>query len=150
MGRWCAPVLAVITVITSGCTTEKSTPPASCLAGAQPVVRALRSAPGAVRLEDGTGLSTCLKRAQRDADLQQVGVLFTQAADALAIQARRSDAAAVSLGYLIAAARRGARTTNGVAAELVRRLEQSTGTDGPPLPHRAAFQRGLAAGERLG
>jgi len=114
------------------------------------VAAALRGAPRAVRLADGTRLSTCLKRAQQDGDLQQVGVIFTQAADALAVQARRSDDAAIRLGYLIAAARRGARTTNGVASELVRRLEQSTGLDGPPAPHRAAFDRGIAAGERLG
>jgi hypothetical protein len=114
------------------------------------VVAALGTAPGPVQLDGDTRLSTCLRRAQRDADLQRVGVIFTQAADGLALRARGSDTAAVRLGYLIAAARRGARRTNGVAVELVRRLEQSSGLDGPPGAHRAAFERGLAAGERHG
>jgi hypothetical protein len=150
MGRGCASVLAAIAVVAPGCDAGRPTPPASCLAGAGHVSSALRSAPGAVRLEDGTRLSTCLNRARRDADLQQVGLIFTQAADALATQAHRSDVAAVRLGYLIAAARRGARTTNGVGMELVRRLEQSPGLDGPPAAHRAAFEQGMAAGERHG
>lgn len=143
-------MVVVIAVIAPGCGTRDSTPPASCVAGAQTVVAALRAAPQAVRLDDGTALSSCFERARRDADLQRVGVIFTQAADTLALEARRSDASAVRLGYLIAAARRGGSTTNGVGTELVRRIEQSAGLDGPPAPHRVAFQRGLAAGERLG
>ncbi len=150
MGRGCVPLLAVIAVLAPGCGARESTPPASCVAGAQSVATALHAAPQPVALADGTRLSTCFKRARREADLQRVGVIFTQAADALAVEARHSDTAAVRLGYLIAAARRGARTTNGVAIELVRRIEQSTGLDGPQASHRAAFQRGLAAGERLG
>ena len=111
---------------------------------------ALRAAPGQVRLDDGTPLSTCLRRARSDADLQQVGRVFTAAADGLALQASRSDTAALRLGYLIAAARRGARTSNGVAAELLRRLESAPGLDGPPAAHRPAFDRGMVAGERDG
>ncbi len=62
----------------------------------------------------------------------------------------RSDAAALQLGYLIAAARLGAQRTNGVGLELQRRLEQSVGLDGPPPARRAAFERGDAAGRHSG
>ena len=143
-------MLAAIAVIAPGCGSDRDTPPAACLSGAERVNAALTTAPAPVQLGEGTRLSSCLHRAQRDADLQRVGVILTQAADALAVQARRSDAAAVRLGYLIAAARRGARRSNGVAVELVRRLEQSPGLDGPAGGRRAAFERGLAAGARHG
>jgi hypothetical protein len=150
MGRVHASLLVALSAVLAGCGTERATLPTTCLGGAARVSDALKAAPGAVALADGTRLSTCLKRAQHDADLQQVGTIYTQVADALAVRVRRSDPAAVRLGYLIAAARRGARTTNGVAAELVRRLEQSAGLDGPPTAHRAAFEQGLRAGERTG
>ena len=143
-------MLAAIAVIAPACGTGQSTPPAACLSGAERVIAALGAAPAPVQLDRDTRLSTCLRRAQRDGDLQRVGVIFTRAADGLAVQARGSDTAAVRLGYLIAAARRGARRTNGVARELVRRIEQSTGLEGPPDAHRAAFERGLAAGQRHG
>jgi hypothetical protein len=71
-------------------------------------------------------------------------------ADGLAARIPSSDRAAIRLGYLIGATRRGAERTNGIHAELVRRLEQSVGVDGPPAARRAAFERGLAAGARTG
>jgi hypothetical protein len=61
-----------------------------------------------------------------------------------------NDTAALELGYLIGAVRKGARTTNGIHAEIVRRLEQVTGLDGPSPRRRAAYGRGLRAGERHG
>src|SRR5919202_2846393 len=113
MRRGCARGLAAAAVIAAGCGADPATPPDACLAGAERVTTALRAPPGQVRLDDGTPLSTCLRRARSDADLQQVGRVFTAAADGLALQASRSDTAALRLGYLIAAARRGARTSNG-------------------------------------
>ena len=58
----------------------------------------------------------------------------------------RSDEAALQLGYLIGAVRKGGGRTNGIHQELMRRVEQAIGLDGPPAPRRAAFDRGLAAG----
>jgi hypothetical protein len=142
--------LIAATLIGGGCGAGEATLPASCLQGAPQVLAALRAAPAAVRLRDGVRLSTCVTRARQDAQLQQVGSIFTLAADGLATQAARSDASALRLGYLIAAVRRGARTTNGIAAELVRRVEQTVGLDGPPPARRAAFAQGLAAGRRSG
>jgi hypothetical protein len=103
-----------------------------------------------VVLGGGTRLSTCVERARTDAEIQAVGGLYTRAADDLAARIRTSDRAALRLGYLIGAARLGARRTSGIHEELVRRLEQTVGVDGPPTDRRAAFNRGLAAGRRNG
>jgi hypothetical protein len=111
---------------------------------------ALRRAPGPVRLEGGTRLSTCVARSDDDSEIQDVGAAYTGVASALAQRVPRSDAAAVQLGYLAGATRRGARHTNGLAAELVRRVEQAVGIAGPPAARRAAYTRGLAAGTRGG
>jgi hypothetical protein len=77
--------------------------------------------------------------------------VLTRAADHLAARARRDRAAAVALGYLVGAARRGAATTSGVHAELVRRLEQRAAfLEGSETPLRAALHRGLGAGQASG
>jgi hypothetical protein len=62
----------------------------------------------------------------------------------------RSQPAAVQLGFLVGAVRRGANKTNGVQLELVRRLEQVAGVDGPAGPRRAGYRRGVVAGEDHG
>ena len=145
-----ACALVPIALTAQGCAGNEEKLPRACLDGASTVASALRTAPAAVRLPGGTRLSTCVKRARRDADLQAVGTIYTAAADALATRVRNSDDAALQLGYLVAAARRGASTTNGTNVELVRRLEQAAGVDGPPPRRRAAYSRGLAAGARSG
>jgi len=119
---------------------------AACTDGPAPILRALARAPGAVRLADGTRLSDCVAHAFDDGELQQLGFALTPAADRLA--GRQTAAAALQLGYLIGAVRRGASRTNGVHAELVRRLEATaTGTDAELV---AATRRGIAAGEARG
>src|SRR2546421_3094720 len=148
MPRVHALVLALLLLGAAGCSTERPKLPASCRDQPERIAAALRTAPATVRLPDGTRLSTCLQRARSDAELQDVGITFTHVADALAARVARSDAAAVQLGYLIAAARRGAERTNGVGLELQRRLEQTIGLDGPPPARRAAFARGGPAGRR--
>ena len=79
-----------------------------------------------------TRLSECVRLAQADADVQTLGASYTRAADDLARRTSASSQAALQLGYLIGAARRGARHTTGIHVELVRRLEQTPGVDGPP------------------
>jgi hypothetical protein len=150
MVRGWAWALAGTAVIATGCGTDQAKLPRSCLQGPAQISVALGTAPGPVRLYDGTRLSTCVRRAREDAQLQEVGAIFTRAADGLATQVARSDAAALRLGYLVAATRRGASTTNGVAAELMRHMEQTVGLDGPPAARRGAFEQGLAAGKRSG
>ena len=134
----------------AGCSSEQPALPRDCLAGRPSVARALASAPRAVLLEGGTRLSTCVERADSEAELQDVGIGYVNVAESLAAVVPRSDAAALQLGYLVGASRRGAARTNGVGAELVRRLEQAVGVDGPPAARRVAYRRGIAAGERDG
>jgi hypothetical protein len=150
MSRVLPVALVTVTLWVAGCRTEEPKLPASCRDQPERVATALQAAPAPVRLADGTRLSTCVRRARSDAELQDVGVTFTRVADVLATRVARSDAAALQLGYLIAAARLGAQRTNGVGVELQRRLEQTIGLDGPPAARRAAFADGEAAGRRTG
>ena len=124
--------------------------PRACRSGDNAVRAALRTAPDRVALADGTRLSTCVERADGDAELQEVGFTYTRVATDLAGQVPRSEAAAVQLGYLAGATRRGADQTNGVGLELARRVEQAIGINGPPEGRRAAYARGLAAGSSDG
>jgi hypothetical protein len=118
--------------------------------GVDAVEHALLAAPGHVTLGDGTLLSTCISEARSDADLQTMGAIYTSAAGRLARDAGARDSAALKLGYLIGATRRGATHTAGIHLELVRRLEQTVGIDGVSPRRRAAFLQGIAAGRRSG
>jgi hypothetical protein len=121
---------------------------ADCTQGTAPLSAALAAAPGDVRLADGTRLSECVSRADGDAEIQEVATGTTSLADQLAARAAHDETAAVQLGYLIGAAKRGARHTGGIHAELVRRLESAG--ERVTSSRRAAFDRGLAAGTRAG
>jgi hypothetical protein len=121
----------------------------SCLNGPQDIEHALLSAPGPVALPDGTRLSECVARARSDGDLQNVGFVFTRAADDLAL--RISDkASALRLGYLIGATRRGALHTAGVATELTRRVEQDARLGAANPDTTSALHSGVTAGESTG
>ena len=150
MPRVVAPALVVIALGGSGCADRERALPTACTEGGRAVAVALRAAPDPVALRDGTRLSTCVERARADAEIQNVGSIYTRVADELALQARASNVAALRLGYLIGAARRGARRTSGIHEELVRRLEQAVGLGGPTSDRRPSFNRGLAAGARTG
>jgi hypothetical protein len=145
-----AALVLALAPATAGCGEDEDALPRSCLAGPAQVSAALRTAPGEVALPGGARLSTCVERARGDADIQAVGAALTGAADDLAARVHASDGAALQLGYLVGAARRGARDTAGIHEELVRRLEQAAGVDGAPARRRAAYRRGLAAGQRHG
>jgi hypothetical protein len=122
----------------------------ACTDGPGPIAEALRAAPGDVRLVDGTPLSACIDAATSDAELQNVGVNMTNVAEDLELLAPSDDRAALQLGYLVGAARRGAGSANAVQAELVRRLERSANLDGPTASARRALQEGMQAGEARG
>jgi hypothetical protein len=133
-------------------------PPAqdpACIGPPQAIERALGRAPSPVTLDSGTRLSDCIAHAQSDADLQNTGLVLTRVADELSARAQRGDArAALGLGYLVGAARRGAAHTNGIHAELQRRMESaarplSEEASGSPSITRA-LARGLRAGEATG
>jgi hypothetical protein len=145
-----ALALAVTATVLGGCGNDHKPVPSACTSGANAIVAALGKAPRPVRLKDGTSLSACVERAFTDAQVQEAGMVLTRATDLVAVGAKRSDDQALQLGYLVAAVRRGAAHTQGIHAELVRRIEAAADAEGLPMVRRGAFTRGLAAGARSG
>jgi len=134
------------------CGSDPPALPASCSAESEQLVAALARAPQPVALDDGTRLSRCVRDADSTADLQNLGVALQRAAERLRTAAAAGDAqAAVALGYLVGATRKGAAQTPGVAAELAVRIGRVAGRllDADPAL-REAVHDGLRAGERLG
>jgi hypothetical protein len=141
-------VAAILALLLAGCATVQEDPvPPGCLGRPATIVQALAQAPAAVRLPDGTRLSTCVRRARADADLQALGVAFIAAADMVRARVAHDPAAAAGLGYLAGAVHAGAAANQGLAAELGRRIERVTALDDDaPQAARAAHARGLRAG----
>jgi hypothetical protein len=127
----------------AGCGTKHSEPlPAVCKQGFGAILKALAHAPGNVAMA-GTPISHCFTRDASSDDVQIVGTNLLAAAQQLGDRARAGDKrAALQLGYLVGAARRGARR-NGLGAEIVRRLEAEAAEAGAP---QRAYDRGLRAG----
>jgi len=152
MTGWLAWAAAgvVATACASGCGGGQDPPPTACSDGARTVLGALQRAPGDVSLEGGTLISTCVRRSLDIGQIQTLGFTYLAAANSELQLMPHSDAAALQLGFLVGAVRRGANKTNGVQLELVRRLDQVAGVGGPPGPRRAAYRRGMAAGEDHG
>ena len=146
----CAVAGAAAAAFASGCGSGNDPPPAACSDGARTVLGALQRAPGDVALEGGTRISTCVERSLDTGEIQTLGLTYLAVANTELKLMPRSDAAALRLGFLVGAVRRGASKTNGVQIELVRRLDQVAGVGGPPGPRRAAYRRGMAAGEDHG
>jgi hypothetical protein len=148
-----AAVALLLCLALVACGEQHRPVPAICTAGPGVIERALAAAPRAVRLPDGTPLSACVADADTDAELQTAGLVLTTAADRLAERATRGDAvAALRLGYLTGAVRRGAAHTAGVGAELERRVSRAgayVAEDGGAAAG-AALQRGLTAGQASG
>ena len=118
--------------------------PVACRQGEQAVQRALAREPTGVRI-DGTLLSECLNRVGDARDVQEVGATFVSVAADLAPRARAAPdgVAARQLGYLVGALRRGAARTQGIHAEMLRRVEQE-------LLVVNTGARAFRAGERAG
>ena len=136
----------------AGCTKEPDPVPTACFAAPGTLVAALRQAPAAVALQDGTRLSRCVSTARTDGDLQSLGISLGRAADSLRARAGTDPAAAVQLGYLGGAVRAGARgASSGIADQLARRVGQlAMLAPGASAAATAALQRGERAGERSG
>ncbi|MBI5104254.1 MAG: hypothetical protein HZB46_04580 [Solirubrobacterales bacterium] len=149
-----AAVLVLSAVALLGCGKDEPPLPLACRdADAAAFERALRGAPRAVALEDGTAISECLRRVRNDAQLQNLGLVLSRVADRLAVRARDADdpAAAAQLGFLVGAARRGAERSNGISSELARRLERAgLKLDGTRAALADALQTGLEAGQARG
>ena len=114
--------------------------PDACGSDAAVFADALHAAPSPVRVA-GVPLADCLARDASAGEVQAVGATFLEAAQRLG---REGDAA--GLGYLVGALRRGAKESQGIHLELVRRVEQ----EAAPFARSAAFERGLRAGRTSG
>lgn len=149
MSRGCLAALLLAALALAGCGREtEPVLPSACRLGADAVRQALHDAPAEVRLQ-GTALSGCLIRASEPGDVLLVGEAFVGVASELSRRAlaEPDGRAALELGYLVGAVRRGASRTQGIHDELVRRLEQElvlidTAT--------GAFRRGELAGRAAG
>jgi hypothetical protein len=147
--RRSAALAAGLALALAACGTDAPAMPSTCTDTDQAgYANALRAAPGDVRLPGGVPISTCLERVRTDAELQNLGSVVHVVAERLATGARDGDvAAARELGYLNAAVAVGAAASNGISAELARRVSV-TGSglaDAPP-----AVARALADGQAAG
>lgn len=145
--------LALATVLAmSGCGGTRDATPVACLNGAGPYVGALGDAPGEVLLAGETPISDCLAENQQSGDLATVGTSMVEAATQLNAEARAEPGgqANLQLGYLLGAATRGAEGTEGIHADLLRRLGAAArySPNGRPLPpdFRRAYRQGYDAG----
>jgi hypothetical protein len=147
--------IALSLALLAGCggSDDDDETPAACLANNQGYLQALEGAPGPVRLGGSTPISECLVPAQEAGQLASVGQEMIVAATKLNNEARRDPGAhaAVELGYLIAAASKGA---DAIHTDLVRRLNSAAqfSQSGAALPasFQRAFGRGYAAGRASG
>jgi hypothetical protein len=148
-GRACSFGALLVAATLAGCGSEPSkTVPVACKEGAGAVERALRLAPGAVRL-GGTLISDCFTRASDPGDVQALGLTYLPVAERLSTEARARPRgpAPLRLGFLIGAIHRGAADAQGIYTELERRLDlELVGVD----RSSADFRRGQRAGRAHG
>jgi hypothetical protein len=113
-----------LALLAAGCGKQDDSTPVACLEGSGAYVNALAAAPGEVKLDGETPISNCLAENQQGGDLATVGTAMVEAATKLNAEARAEPGgdANLRLGYLIGAAQRGADGTEGIHADLLRRL----------------------------
>ena len=151
------PILAVcLGLLAGGCGEADDSTPVACLNGSGTYLRALEAAPGDVRLAGEVSISDCLAENQQAGDLATVGDALLDTATELNGRARAEPggAANVRLGYLIGAAQAGAEGTDGIHAELMRRLiaaatyspDSQVLTKEFERAYRRGFDAGLASG----
>jgi hypothetical protein len=149
----CACLLAALA---AGCGKQDDSTPVACLEGTSAYVGALGDAPGEVRLSGEVPISDCLAENQQAGDLATVGTALVETATELNGKARDMPAspAALQLGYLIGAAQRGADGTEGIHADLLRRLavaaRYAPGREPLPPAFLGAYKRGFDAGHEHG
>jgi len=144
--------LALAVTFVAGCGERDDSTPVVCLEGTRVYLEALGDAPGEVRLGGETPISGCLAENQEGGDLATVGEAMVEAATELNAEARGEPGgdANVQLGYLIGAAQRGADRTEGIHADLVRRLvvaaRYAPGDQPLPPDFLRAYREGFDAG----
>jgi hypothetical protein len=131
--------------------------PAACLQPTSAYLDALDAAPGEVRLDGSTPISSCLVADQASGAMQTVGTSIVGAATELNREILRNPdrETIVSLGYLVGAVQEGAASTSGIHRDLVLRLDSAarySGPDGEPFGagFERAFGEGYAAGQTGG
>jgi hypothetical protein len=146
-------VVSILVAVTAGCgSADEDTTPAACLKGPAAFTSALESAPKAVRLDGNVAISDCLVHNQSAGDLANVGSTLVKVTTDLNAAARQDPGGAptVQLGYLAGSIARGAAETQGIHAELLRRIEAaalySPAGKPPPEPFDHAYEKGYAAG----
>lgn len=139
-----------------GSSTKDERQPVACREGVGVYLNALRAAPGEVILAGETPISGCLVPAAEEGELADLGEDALAVATKLNAEARAEPGgpAALQLGYLLGAIGRGSEETEGVHAELLRRLTVAArfAPDGETLSPRflAAYAKGFAAGRDHG
>jgi hypothetical protein len=130
--------------------------PVACLEGSRAYLLALEGAPGAVTLGGETPISACLAENQQGGDLATVGEAMVGAATELNAEARAEPGgeANLQLGYLIGAVQRGADETEGIHADLIRRLtvaaRYAPGREPLPPAFLRTYRQGFDAGRGSG
>lgn len=143
-------------LIVGACGDNDDLTPAACLEGADTYLRALEEAPGEVRLDGETAISECLAENQSGGDLAAVGAAMLETTTELSAAARTDPGggANLQLGYLIGAAERGAGGTEGIHADLIRRLtaaaRYSPRARPPTATFLATYREGFDAGRAGG
>jgi hypothetical protein len=139
-----------------GGSTKDERQPVACREGVGVYMNALRAAPGEVILAGETPISGCLLVDAEEGELADLGEDALATATKLNAQARAEPGgpAALQLGYLLGAIARGSAETDGVHAQLLRRLTVAArfAPEGHPLTPRflAAYEKGFAAGRDHG
>ena len=155
MRRRIGITLLVLGVL-AGCGSTDSSTPVACLEGEGVYLKALDAAPSEVKLGGETLVSECLAENQKAGDLATVGTALVGAATKLNAEARAEPGgdANLQLGYLLGAAQRGAESTDGIHAELLRRLtaaaRYSPDNRPPPAAFLRAYREGFDAGQAGG
>jgi len=139
-------IAAVIAVV--GCGDQGGSTPVACLEGELVYLEALEATRGEVRLNEETPISECLAENQTGGDLANVGAAMLRATTRLNAEARAEPggAANLQLGYLLGAAQRGAKGSEGIHAELIRRLSAAARYSPDNRPLSAAFLRAYRRG----
>jgi hypothetical protein len=147
---------AAVCFVAVGCGDPSDSTPVACLEGTGAYIKALGDAPDVVKLQGETLISECLAENQQAGDLATVGTALVAAATRLNAEARAEPGgdANLQLGYLLGAAERGGENTDGIHAELIRRLSSAArySPDNRPLPAAflSAYREGFDAGQARG
>jgi hypothetical protein len=125
------------------CGETDDTTPVACLEGPAPYLKALEGAPQEAELPGGVHIGECLVGNQTGGDLAQVGSAMVAAATKLNAEARAEPGgkANLELGYLLGAAQHGAEETEGIHAELIRRLTAAASYSLDNRPLSAEFKK---------